>query len=101
MSTELVAGALLGASLQVAFDRLASRQVLNFFRQRKLHEKLLVDDVEQKLLSDSQVKAWLDAVKDSMFDADDPLNEIDYEFSKCELEAESRTHSSKVYIKFL
>jgi len=41
MAAELVGGALLSAFLQVAFDRLASPQLLDFFRGRKLDEKLL------------------------------------------------------------
>ncbi|RDX75101.1 putative disease resistance RPP13-like protein 1, partial [Mucuna pruriens] len=94
----------------VVFDRLASRQVLNFFRGRKLDETLnklkekllpanvVVDDAEQKQFSNSYVKAWLDAVNDAMFDEEDTLNEIDYEFCKCEFEAEceSQTCTCKV-----
>ncbi|KAH1102329.1 hypothetical protein GLYMA_13G194500v4 [Glycine max] len=109
MAEALVGGALLSAFLQVAFDRLASRQVVDFFRGRKLNEKLLkklkvkllsinavVDDAEQKQFENSYVKAWLDEVKDAVFDAEDLLDEIDLEFSKCELEAESRAGTRKV-----
>ena len=41
MAAEFVGGALLSAFLQVVFDRLVSRQVLEYFRGRKLDEKLL------------------------------------------------------------
>ncbi|BAU01004.1 hypothetical protein VIGAN_11015500 [Vigna angularis var. angularis] len=41
MAAELVGGALLSAFLQVAFDRLAFPQFLDFFRGRKLDHKLL------------------------------------------------------------
>ena len=37
---------------------------------------------------DNNAKAWLDEVKDALFDAEDPLNVIDYEFFECEFEAE-------------
>ncbi|XP_020204212.1 putative disease resistance RPP13-like protein 1 [Cajanus cajan] len=109
MAAELVGGALLSSFLQVAFDRLASHQVLDYFRGRKLNEKLLkklkvkllsisvvIDDAEEKQFSNSYVKAWLDEVKDVVFDAEDLLDEIDYEFSKCKLEAESYTATNKV-----
>ncbi|CAJ1946721.1 unnamed protein product [Sphenostylis stenocarpa] len=101
MAAEFVGGALLSAFLQVAFDRLASPKVLDFFRRRKLDEKLLnnlnimlhsidvlVDDAEQKQLRDPRVRAWIFAVKDAVFDAEDLLDEIDYEVTKCEVEAE-------------
>ncbi|KAL2335696.1 hypothetical protein Fmac_016909 [Flemingia macrophylla] len=41
MAGALVGSAFLSAFLEVAFHRLASRQVLDFFRGRKLDEKLL------------------------------------------------------------
>jgi len=63
------------AFLQVAFDRLASPQVVGFFQGRKLDEKLLgnsniimhsinalADDAKQKQFRDPNVKAWLSAV---------------------------------------
>ena len=102
MAAELVGGALLSAFLQVAFDRLASPQLLDFFRGRKLDQKLLsnlnimlhsinalADDAELKQFRDPHVKAWLFAVKEAVFDAEDLLGEIDYELTKCQVEAQS------------
>ncbi|KAL2335106.1 hypothetical protein Fmac_016319 [Flemingia macrophylla] len=106
MATALVGGALLSAFLQVAFDRLASPQVLDFFRGRKLDEDLLsklnikllsidalADDAEEKQFRDPRVKAWLAAVRDVVFGAEDLLDEIDYELSKSQMEAESRSQT--------
>jgi len=103
MAAELVGGALLSAFLQVAFDRLASPQVVDFFRGRKLDEKLLAnlnimlhsinalaDDAEQKQFRDPHVKAWLFAVKEAVFDAEDLMGEIDYELIRCQVEAQSQ-----------
>ncbi|KAK8469915.1 hypothetical protein PHAVU_004G009527 [Phaseolus vulgaris] len=103
MAAELVGGALLSAFLQVAFDRLASPQLLDFFRRRKLDEKLLAnlniklhsinalaDDAELKQLTDPHVKAWLVAVKEAVFDAEDLLGEIDYELTRCQVKAQSK-----------
>ena len=102
MAAELVGGALLSAFLQVAFDRLASPQFLDFFHRRKLDEKLLcnlnimlhsinalADDAEQKQYTDPHVKAWLFAAKEAVFDAEDLLGEIDYELTRCQVEAQS------------
>nr|AAK61316.1 NBS-LRR resistance-like protein B11 [Phaseolus vulgaris]AAK61320.1 NBS-LRR resistance-like protein B11 [Phaseolus vulgaris] len=103
MAAELVGGALLSAFLQVAFDRLASPQLLDFFRRRKLDEKLLAnlniklhsinalaDDAELKQLTDPHVKAWLVAVKEAVFDAEDLLGEIDYELTRCQVDSTSK-----------
>lgn len=111
MAGALVGSALLSAFLQVAFDRLASREIVDYFRGRKLNEKLLkrlnimlisinavVDDAEEKQIRNTYVKAWLDEVKDAVFEAEDMLDEIDTQVSKCKLEAESETtNSSKVW----
>ncbi|XP_047162167.1 putative disease resistance protein At3g14460 [Vigna umbellata] len=106
MAAACVGGALLSAFLQVAFDRLASPKVLHFFRRRKLDEALLsklnikmlsinslADDAEQMQFRDTRVKAWLFAVKDAVLDAEDLLDEIDYELTKCEVEAQSESQS--------
>nr|ACZ74654.1 CNL-B29 [Phaseolus vulgaris] len=111
MAAALVGGALLSAFLQVAFDRLASPQLLHFFRRRKLDEKLLrklkimlrsinalADDAELKQFTDPLVKEWLFDVKEAVFDAEDLLGEIDYELTRCQVEAqyEPQTFTSKV-----
>ncbi|KAJ1413482.1 P-loop containing nucleoside triphosphate hydrolase [Sesbania bispinosa] len=101
MAVELVGSALVSAFLQVTFDRLASAEILDYFQGRKLNEKLLnklkimlgsinvvVDDAERKQIRNQDVKAWLDA--------EDLLDEIDTQISKCKLEAESQSITSKV-----
>ncbi|KAK8469934.1 hypothetical protein PHAVU_004G013300 [Phaseolus vulgaris] len=103
MAAELVGGALLSAFLQVAFNKLASPQLLDFFRGRKLDEKLLgnlnimlhsinalADDAELKQFTNPHVKVWLLAVKEAVFDAEDLLGEIDYELTRCQVQAQSQ-----------
>ncbi|XP_027915942.1 putative disease resistance protein At3g14460 [Vigna unguiculata] len=112
MAAELVGGALLSSFVNVAFDRLASREVVDFFRGRKLDEKLLhnlnimlhsinslADDAEQKQFRDPHVKAWLFAVKEAVFDAEDLLDEIDYEHTRCEVEAEAGSEPQTITYK--
>ncbi|KHN37726.1 Putative disease resistance RPP13-like protein 1 [Glycine soja] len=106
MALELVGGALLSALLQVAFEKLASLQVRDFFRGRKLDQKLLnnleiklnsiqalADDAELKQFRDPRVRNWLLKVKDAVFDAEDLLDEIQHEISKCQVEAEAEAES--------
>ncbi|XP_047149435.1 putative disease resistance RPP13-like protein 1 [Vigna umbellata] len=106
---ETLGGALFGAVLQVLFDKLDSHQVLDFFRGRNLDDKLLkklkrklmdvnsvIDDAEQKQFSNSLVKEWVDEVRDVLYDAEDLLEQIHYEFFKSESEAELHASASKV-----
>ncbi|XP_028191248.1 putative disease resistance RPP13-like protein 1 [Glycine soja] len=106
MALELVGGALLSALLQVAFEKLASLQVRDFFRGRKLDQKLLnnleiklnsiqalADDAELKQFRDPRVRNWLLKVKDAVFDSEDLLDEIQHEISKCQVEAEAEAEA--------
>ncbi|KAL2335687.1 hypothetical protein Fmac_016900 [Flemingia macrophylla] len=102
MAAEFVGSALLTAFIQTAVDRLASQQVVDFFRGRKLDEKLLnrlklelrsinvvLDDAELKQIQSQLVRDWLFEVKDVVHDAEDLLDEINYELTRCQLAAES------------
>ncbi|RDY07145.1 putative disease resistance RPP13-like protein 1, partial [Mucuna pruriens] len=106
---EKLGGALFGAILQPLFAKFDSRPVLDYFRGIELNEKLLkklkrkllsinalVHDAELKQISNSYVKAWLDDVRDALLDAEDLLAEIDFELTKCKMEAEYQTSASKV-----
>ncbi|KAJ7982362.1 Disease resistance protein [Quillaja saponaria] len=105
MAGELV----LSAFLQVAFDRLASPEIVNFFRGGKLKDDLLkklkikmfsingvINDAEKKQMTDPDVKAWLVEVKDAVYEAEDILDEIETEASKTKSEAEFESTTSKV-----
>ncbi|KAH7863450.1 hypothetical protein Vadar_017672 [Vaccinium darrowii] len=98
---ELVGGAFLSATLQVLFDRLASREFINSFRGRKHDERLLkklklkllglnkvLNDAEKKQITDQSVKAWLDELKDTIYHAEDLMDEIATEALRCKVEAE-------------
>ncbi|CAL5380120.1 unnamed protein product [Camellia sinensis] len=96
MAAALVGGAFLSASLQVLFDRLASPELVNFFRARKHDHELLkklklrllglnavLDDAEDKQITNPAVKDWVDELKDVVYHADDLLDDIATEALRC------------------
>ncbi|KAG6671294.1 hypothetical protein I3843_Q002200 [Carya illinoinensis] len=107
---ELVGGALLSAFLKVLFDRMASREFVDFLRGRKpsnelltrLKNKLLdvgalLEDAEDKQVTNSSVKRWLDDLKNAVYDAEDVLDEIVTKALQSKLDAEFGTNiASKV-----
>ncbi|XP_040993324.1 putative disease resistance RPP13-like protein 1 [Juglans microcarpa x Juglans regia] len=84
-----VAGLLLSPFLQLFFERVASREFVDFFRIRKLDGRLLkrleiallsanavLEDAEEMQFTKPMVKLWLDELKDAVYDAEDILDEI-------------------------
>jgi hypothetical protein len=92
MALELIGGSILSALIEVLVDRLASREVLGFFKSHKLDgvlDKLketlntvngLLDDAEEKQITKLAVKNWLNDVKHAVYEAEDILDEINYEY---------------------
>ncbi|XP_030494213.2 putative disease resistance RPP13-like protein 1 [Cannabis sativa] len=107
MAVELVAGALLSASLQVLFERLASQDIPQLFQGKKpilkLLDKLntrmlsankLLNDAEDKQLRDDNVKQWLFKLQDVIYQADDLVDMIDYEALRSN---QSSSRATKVF----
>ena len=61
MAAELVGGAFLSASLDLLFERMAWKEVIDFVRWKKLNQELLnkLNDAEKKQLTDPDVRRWL------------------------------------------
>ncbi|XP_030486849.2 putative disease resistance protein RGA3 [Cannabis sativa] len=92
MANLMVGGALLSSFTNVLFDRLATKEVINFFRGNELSQKLLkelktmllsanvlLNDAEEKQLRDNNVRNWLDALKEVMYEADHVMDKINTE----------------------
>ncbi|KAJ4849940.1 hypothetical protein Tsubulata_903813 [Turnera subulata] len=101
MALSLVGGAALSASFNVLLDKLASPEVVGFFKSgRKLNNKLLeklkitmitvsglLNDAEEKQMMNRDVQRWLDELKDAAYHADDVLDAIAYESLRKESKA--------------
>ncbi|GMN30502.1 hypothetical protein TIFTF001_046428 [Ficus carica] len=109
---ELVAGALLSSLFQTLFDKLASRELRSFFRGLKVNQELLrklkimllsanqlLDDVEEKQLASSNVREWLFELKNTIYEAIDVLDEINYRALR--YEQKRSKPSSKMFQSFL
>ncbi|KAJ6683183.1 hypothetical protein OIU74_021274, partial [Salix koriyanagi] len=103
-----IGGSFLSAFLQVLFDRMASREVLGFFKERKLNDRLLrklkvlmiavngvLDDAEEKQIAKPAVEMWVNELKDAVYEADDLLDEISYEALRSEVEGGSRSSADQ------
>jgi len=95
--------AFLSASLEVLLDRIISQEFQYFSRNKELDTSLLkklkitllslqavMNDAEEKQITNPAVKQWLDELRDALYDADDLLDEINTESLRCQLEAESQ-----------
>nr|POF00446.1 putative disease resistance rpp13-like protein 1 [Quercus suber] len=108
---EVFLGQALATSLiKVALGRLASPEVIDYFKGRKLDDELLrklkvmllsaesvLIDAEEKQFTNPAVKNWLDELKDVVYVADDLLDEIATEALRSKSEAEFQTCTSKVW----
>ncbi|XP_058754762.1 putative disease resistance RPP13-like protein 1 [Vicia villosa] len=89
MAAAVVGEAFLSAFIEVVLDKLASHQVVDLIRGKKLDVNLVqrlkntlyaveavLNDAEQKQIHDSAVNKWLDDLKDALYVADDLLDRI-------------------------
>ncbi|XP_027341682.1 putative disease resistance RPP13-like protein 1 [Abrus precatorius] len=109
MALAMVGEVLISASVQILLDRVTSTEFRDFFASRKLSVSLLdelrinllalnavLNDAEEKQITDPNVKEWLDELKDAVLDAEDLLDEINTESLRCKVEGESKSFTTQV-----
>ncbi|PSS12022.1 Disease resistance RPP13-like protein [Actinidia chinensis var. chinensis] len=97
----------LGAFLQVLFEKLASREMLNFFGRESIHTQVMnwettlreiravLDDAEEKQITDNLVNLWLEELQDLAYDLDDLLDEFSTEALRYKLIENSQSNTNK------
>ncbi|TYI29607.1 hypothetical protein ES332_A05G328600v1 [Gossypium tomentosum] len=107
------AKAFLSDSIKVLLDRIVSGDVLRLIKGKKLEPFLLkklkptlmsvkavLDDAENKQITNPNVKSWTDELKDAVYDADDLLDEISTEALRNKIESEYQTTPMKQVSSF-
>ncbi|RVW29927.1 putative disease resistance RPP13-like protein 1 [Vitis vinifera] len=97
-------GALLSASLKVLLNRMDSPEVRTFLRGQKLSAtlrrelkmkllavKAVLNDADAKQITNSDVKDWMDELKDAVYDAEDLVDDITTEALRCKMESDSQS----------
>ncbi|KAJ6776139.1 hypothetical protein OIU74_000343 [Salix koriyanagi] len=110
MAGAVAGGSFLSALLQVLFDRMASREFVDFFKGQRLSDELLrrlkttmrtinrlLDDDEEKQIINRDLQVWLDDLKDAVYEADDFLDEIAYEGLRSEIETCPQTDNIAMF----
>ncbi|KAJ9141438.1 hypothetical protein P3X46_031976 [Hevea brasiliensis] len=104
----VVGEAVLSAFLEVLFDRLASPELLKFAREEHVYtefqkwKKILLkiravlDDAEEKQLTNKLVKIWLAELRDLAYDVEDILDEFTIEALRRGLIVEPESSTSKL-----
>ncbi|KAL4355078.1 hypothetical protein GQ457_06G003270 [Hibiscus cannabinus] len=106
----LVGEAFLSASIEVLLNRIVSSDVsyiisgnkkleavlLNKLEPTLMSVKALLDDAETKQITNSNVRSWIDRLKDAVYDAEDLLDEIATEALRRKLESQYQTATSTV-----
>ncbi|KAL5543719.1 hypothetical protein UlMin_007503 [Ulmus minor] len=109
MAEALVGSAILSGAFNVLFDRLATKEVLDFLRPKeainKLLEKLkvllwsageLLDDAEEKRIYNARVENWHNELKDVVYKADELTDKIETEALRLKMEGSQSTTTSSL-----
>ncbi|KAA8520285.1 hypothetical protein F0562_014541 [Nyssa sinensis] len=99
---------ILSAFITALFEKLSSRELLNFARREGIETQLkkwsnmlgdiqaVLSDAEDKQITERSVKQWLDDLTDLAYDLDDVVDELATEVLRRKLMAEPQTGTSKV-----
>ncbi|KAL5760402.1 hypothetical protein ACOSQ2_019240 [Xanthoceras sorbifolium] len=104
----IIGEALLSATIEVLFEKLASSDLLQFARQEQIHADLekwkktlvkieaVLDDAEEKQTTDRLVETWLGELKNLAYDVEDMLDEFATEALQRKSLDEPQASTSKV-----
>ncbi|OAY57569.1 putative disease resistance RPP13-like protein 1 [Manihot esculenta] len=104
----VIGEAALSAFMQVLFQKLASPDLLNFARQKPVHseikkwEKILLeiravlDDAEDKQMTNQSLRIWLSDLKDLAYDVEDVLDEFATESLRRRLTGDPEANTDKL-----
>ncbi|KAM3733808.1 hypothetical protein ACB098_11G165900 [Castanea mollissima] len=105
----IIGDAALSAFFGKLFEKLTSDDLLKFFQQEKVDADLkrwrttlmkihaVLDDAEEKQMTNRLVKIWLDELEDLAYDVDDILDEFATEALGRELNPEPKSKFLKIY----
>jgi hypothetical protein len=95
MAAAFVGEAFLSASVEVLLNKIISHEFLDFFHTKDLDVSLLkrLNDAEEKQITNSAVKQWLDELTHAVFDADDLLDEINTDALRFKIEGSSQSQT--------
>ncbi|XP_049379494.1 putative disease resistance protein At3g14460 [Solanum stenotomum] len=110
-----VGGAFLSSALNVLFDRLAPHgDLLNMFRKRKDHVKLLkkledillglqivLSDAENKQASNRHVSQWLNKLQSAVDGAENLIEEVNYEALRLKVDGQNLAETSNQLVSDL
>ncbi|KAG4201711.1 hypothetical protein ERO13_A05G295450v2 [Gossypium hirsutum] len=92
----MVGEAFLSASIEVLLDRIVSGDGLRLIQGKKLEAvKAVLDNAENKQITNPNVKSWTDELKDAVYDTEDLLDEISTEALRNKIESENQTTAMK------
>ncbi|KAF2319750.1 hypothetical protein GH714_018523 [Hevea brasiliensis] len=106
-----IVGALLSVSFQALFDRLLSHDFVNYASEGQVHDELekweimlkkvylVLDDAEEKQITNPLVKMWVSELRDLAYDVEDILDEFATEALRRKLEGEPLASTSMMISK--
>lgn len=104
----IIAEAVVSASITILLEKLASSGLLQFARREQIHADLekwkktlvkiqsVLDDAEEKQITNKQVEIWLGELKNLVYDVEDLLDEFATEALRKKLLNEPEASTSKV-----
>ncbi|XP_057991158.1 putative disease resistance RPP13-like protein 1 [Hevea brasiliensis] len=108
LAVSFIGESALSSFIESLFERIGCPEFLNFARERQVSAEInewekrlmtiqaMLEDAEEKQMSNRSVKMWLDEIKDLAYDVEDILDEFQTESLQRQLKGETEAGSSKL-----